>query len=238
MLPLFFMSIMKVFHSRVPVRCPHLTEIPSARQVSSPDGIPSARQVSSPDGKFSLMCAMIFGLVSIICPIPVYGLRPVIPFVAHWVLEENDNAAFTNNVDIVAYDANEIIIEDFIRIIDFDCNSKFKITAVKSGWTLPAGYPDGGAKKIDGSDSDFLIMVDNITPGYRRDGLAALFDYVNFNAILTSGSDIIGGGNIHPTHGVENAACDINAKIIMDWATDIVGAYSITVTLTIYELTV
>jgi len=185
---------------------------------------------------FSLLCAMIFGLILITYPIPVLGQE--IPFVAHWVLEEADNAAFTNNVNIAAYDADEIIIGDFIRITDFDCNSKFKITAVKSGWTLPANYHNNGAKKIDGSDSDLLVMVDNITPGYESEGLAALFNFGNFNAILTAGSDIIGGGDIgENAHGVENAACDINAKILMDWDTDIVGAYSITVTLTIYEVT-
>ena len=35
----------------------------------------------------------------------------------------------------------------------------------------------------------------------------------------------------------ENAAFDLNAKVLMDWPTDIVGTYSVTVTLTISEVT-
>lgn len=160
-----------------------------------------------------------------------------VPFYAGWNLSEDNSTPFTSRVDIAAYDANGILVTDFIKITDFDCNTKFKITATKGAWTLPANYPSAGAKKADGSDSDLLLMVDNLTPGYASDGLAALGDYGSYTAITTGGSDIIGGGAVgaEAGHGVENAACDINAKVLMDWATDIVGAYSIDVTLIISE---
>ena len=160
-----------------------------------------------------------------------------VPFCASWNLTEGNSTPFMSRVDIAAYDANEILVTDFIKITDFDCNTRFKITATKGAWTLPANYSSAGAKKADGSDSDILLMVDNVTAGYTGRGLAALGDYGSYTAITTGGSDIIGGGAVGAGagHGVENAACDINAKVLMDWATDIVGAYSIDVTLIISE---
>lgn len=173
---------------------------------------------------------------------PVSAEEGPIPFVAHWTLVEPDVTPFAT-VDSAAYEANEVIALDLIRITDFDCNAKFKISATKGNWTLPANYHSGnGSKKANGSDSDLLLMVDNVVSGYPSnpsEGLAPLGTYNAYTPITTDGSsDIIGGGAIGETaHGVENASCDINAKILMDWATDIVGAYSITVTLSISEVT-
>jgi len=162
-----------------------------------------------------------------------------VPFCANWALTEPDVTPFTDVTQAI-YEANEIVVTDLIQITDFDCNTKFKITATKSAWTLPDNYLTAGAKKDDGSDSDLLLMVDNVTAGYTTDGLAALGSYGSYTAIaITTGSDIIGGGAVGENlgHGVENAVCDVNAKILMDWAKDIVGAYSITTTLTITEVT-
>ena len=163
-----------------------------------------------------------------------------VPFCANWALTEPDVTPFAD-VTQAMYEADEFIVTDLIKITDFDCNTKFKITATKSAWTLPDNYLTAGAKKDDGSDSDLLLMVDNVTAGYTGDdGLAAIGGYDSYLAIaITTGSDIIGGGAVGENlgHGVENAVCDVNAKILMDWATDIVGAYSITTTLTITEVT-
>ena len=110
-----------------------------------------------------------------------------VPFCAAWNLSKDNPTPFTSSVDIAAYDANDILVTDFIKITDFDCNTKFKITAVKSAWTLPANYPTAGSKKADGSDSDLLLMVDNISAGYGSGGLAALGGYGSYTAITTGG---------------------------------------------------
>ena len=165
-----------------------------------------------------------------------------VPFCANWELTEPDVTPFTAVTQSI-YEANEFIVTDLIQITDFDCNTKFKITATKGLWTLPADYhATDGAKKAAGSDSDLLLMVDNAAHGYDTtpaEGLAALPPYSAYTAIATGGSDIIGGGAVGAAagHGVENAVCDVNAKILMDWSTDIVGAYSITTTLSITEVT-
>lgn len=173
-------------------------------------------------------------------PVSADGVGGDVPFVAYWTLVEPDVTLFTT-VDSAAYEANEVIALDLIRITDFDCNAKFKISATKGNWALPANYSTTATKKANGSDSALLLMVDNVTSGYPSnplEGLAPLATYSTYTAITTVGSDIIGGGVVGETaHGVENASCDINAKILMDWSTDIVGTYSITVTLSISEVT-
>ena len=163
-----------------------------------------------------------------------------VPFCASWELTEPNVTPFTSAVDIAAYDADCIIVTDLIKITDFDCNTKFKITATKGTWTLPANYhATDGAKKADGSDTDLLLLVDVTAAGYGSDGMAALGAYADYTAITTVGSDIIGGGKVGEGvgHGVEGAVADIDAKVLMDWDTDIVGDYSITTTLTITEVT-
>ena len=195
-----------------------------------------------------LIAVLMIGLVAIFY-VSVLGdvdthdgttISGTVPFCASWTLTEPDVTSFTSAVNIAAYDADEIIVTDLIAITDFDCNTKYKITATKSGWTLPANYLATAVKKADGSDSDLLLFVDDITAGYASAGMAALGTYGSaYTAITTAGSDILGGGAVGAAagHGVENAAANVSAKVLMDWATDIVGAYSVTVTLTITEET-
>lgn len=196
-----------------------------------------------------LIAVLMIGLMSIFT-VSVLGdvdthdgttISGTVPFCASWELTETDNTAAFPAVNIAAYDADFFVVEDLILITDFDCNTKFKITATKGTWTLPANYhATDGAKNAAGSDSDLLLQVNNITTGYATGGMAALGDYASYTVITTAGSDILGGGAIGAGvgHGVEGAIADIDAKILMDWATDIVGAYSITVTLTITEETI
>jgi hypothetical protein len=161
-----------------------------------------------------------------------------VPFCASWQLAEDDVTPFTSAVDIAAYDADCIVVADLIAITNFDCNTKFKITATRGDWTLPGNYIAAGVK--NSNDADLLLFVDDITGGYVSEPLAALGNYgTDYTLITTSGSDIIGGGAVGAAagHGVEGAAANISAKIPMDWATDIVGAYSVTTTLTISEVT-
>ncbi len=161
-----------------------------------------------------------------------------VPFCASWDLVEPNSNAFSD-VDISVYDSDFLEVTELIKIADFDCNTKFKITATKTGWTLPAHYnQNDGNKRTNGSDTDFGLKIDIVNPGYESDGLTAINGYGNGYYITTSGSDILKGGKVGEGvgHGVENAACNIHGGILMDWATDIVGNYSLTVTLTISEL--
>ena len=174
-------------------------------------------------------------------PVDVGGQVPV---VAAWTLTPLGNyAGFFTAIDAAKLDSGYILIPNLVQISEFRCNTKFKITAKKAAtWTLPDEYPALG-NKVDGLDSDVLLMVVNPVAGYAPadEGLAAIVPYgATWTAIETDGvgiSDIItGGDNTAPgIHGVRDAACDINAKILMDWANDIPGIYAIRITLTIAQ---
>ena len=206
---------------------------------------------------FSLTIAVLIalGLVFLSSPalaVPDFPVGPPVdvggqvPVVAAWTLTPLGNyAPFFTGVDAAVLDAGYIAIPDLSVITAFRCNTKFKITAGRGNWTLPADYPAEG-EKFDQADGDLLLMVDNVTPGYDPpgEGMAALDGFNNpevFTPILAAAaSDIIEGGNIHSvdnpgTHGVRDAACDINARILMDWANDVPGAYAISITLTIAQ---
>ena len=89
-------------------------------------------------------------------------------------------------------------------------------------------------------DNNVQVLVDNITAGYGSNGLAAAGSYGGgYVAISNSSSPstILSGGlaTTNLGHGVENAAADVNLRVLMDWAKDVEGAYSVTTTLTIVD---
>lgn len=157
-----------------------------------------------------------------------------IPFCASW--ETTTTAPDFSNVNMAAYDTDELIFTNIIAVTDFDANYAFNITATKGTWTLPSGYLAGAAKKANGSDSDFLITVNNIVPGYASDGLAAANSHGSYQAAVTGGAVICSGGTTSGSgsaHGVENASFDMDGKLLLDWDTDIPGTYTLGITITV-----
>ena len=168
-----------------------------------------------------------------------------VPFAASWELTDADNTAALPAAAVADYDNGYIQILDFIQITDFDCNSDFTIQMYRGAWTVPADYSDDGNKHAGGSpvdsDSDFLVNVDNITAGYTLatseglvtsygSGYTAIGNQSSPSTIMSGGTATSDGG-----HGVENAIADINIQILMDWAKDVEGAYSINTVLTIVD---
>ncbi len=154
-----------------------------------------------------------------------------IPFCASWGDQSTSDLNF-GNVNISAYDADELIFTDIITIGEFDANYAFNISATKGGWTtLPNNY--AGNKQSDGSDSDFLIIVNNITSGFTPDseGLAVANSHDSYQAAVTTGAVIASGGTT--AHGVENAAFHVDGKVLLDWDTDIPGNYVVGLTITV-----
>jgi hypothetical protein len=159
-----------------------------------------------------------------------------IPFCASWTTSTSAPDFATVNID--AYDADYLEFATIISVSDFDANYAFNISASKGGWTLPASYDtSNGAKKTDGSDSDFLIKVDDITAGYSNasEGLVVANSHDSYQALTTGGTVIASGGSTSSgsAHGVENAAFNIDGKVLLDWDTDIPGTYSLTITITV-----
>ena len=155
-----------------------------------------------------------------------------IPFCASWA--STTTAPDYSTVNINAFDSDELIFTDIISVSEFDANYAFSISATKGTWSLPSGYI--GAKQSNGSDSDFLITVNNITTGYASGGLAVANSHDSYQVAATSGTVIASGGTTSASgsaHGVENAAFDIDGKILLDWDTDIPGTYTLALTITV-----
>ena len=167
-----------------------------------------------------------------------------VPFCANWTISTSGSAAehFAATA-AAAYDVSggEITLADFIACTDFDANSKVKISAKKSDWTVPDDYNQSdGAKKAGGADSDLLILVtvDNDGLPSGDDDLDVIGTFTGYTALTTSDQQILEAGAIGTDvgHGIEGAQFSIDSKVLMDWKYDIVGVYGVTVTLTIEEM--
>ena len=181
-----------------------------------------------------------------------------VPFVAQWVVSEpgTTDAAWTTagGLNDADYETTELIeIADFLQITDLNCNTKFKIMVTRSGWTVPADYMTAGGKRsvagatsgvaTQGADDDSDILVKGVVnnDGYTADDTNGLATSIgSFTALSnTTPTEIFTGGRIGADtgHGVEGAQGDIDVQILMDWVQDIVGAYSISLTIDIVQVT-
>ena len=162
-----------------------------------------------------------------------------IPFCTSWADGSSTAAPNWSTIDTDDYDTGYKLFPAIIQVDDLDANYAFNITATKSAWTLPAAYDvSNGAKNADGSDSDFLIQVSGIsvgtTPG-GTGGLTVANSHDSYQAATTGGAVILTGGSTTSgsAHGVETAQFTLDGKVMLDWATDIPGAYELSITLTI-----
>ena len=130
---------------------------------------------------------------------------------------------------------NSFDIDNIIVIEDFDANHHVDIRLTKSGWILPTNYI--GPKTQNGSDNtEFFVLVDIYTSGYTEneaEGLIVQGGFSNYTGLDNSEVTIIKGGTL--AHGVENAAFGIDARILFDWLTDIPGAYTIQLTISVVQ---
>jgi len=127
-------------------------------------------------------------------------------------------------VNISALDAGYIEIQDLVVISELSSNSQIKITATHGGWgTLPTGYT--GDKTS--STGDVQIKIDNLASGFY---VYSGSNYGNeYTAISNSGSDHI----IETAGAVSGLTADINARVLLDWSTDITGNYVLSLDFTV-----
>ena len=133
------------------------------------------------------------------------------------------NIDFTT-VNISALDAGYIEIQDLVVISELSSNSQIKITATHGGWgTLPTGYT--GDKTS--STGDVQIKIDNLASGFY---VYSGSNYGNeYTAISNSGGDHI----IETAGAVSGLTADINARVLLDWSTDITGNYVLSLDFTV-----
>lgn len=124
---------------------------------------------------------------------------------------------------------------------DFDANHKFVVKLLKGAWTLPANYTTAGdatlRKNTGGTDiGQFLVKVNVTSAGYSdaTEGLSQSGTFGDSYTGLTEvATEVISGGA--NSHGVEDGAFDIDARILFDWLTDIPGEYAIDLTISVEQ---
>ena len=161
-----------------------------------------------------------------------------LPFCTSWTSSGGTSPDYAT-IDIDDYDLTYKEFPAMIVVTDFDANYAFNITATKSAWTLPTAYDvTNGAKKTNGSDSDFLIKVSGISAGTTpagTGGLSAANSHDSYQAASTTGPVILTGGSTTSgsAHGVDTGQFTLDGKVLLDWDSDIPGAYALTITLTV-----
>lgn len=129
-----------------------------------------------------------------------------------------------STVDIDAFDIGYIEFQNLVVISELSTNDAIKITATHGGWTtLPTGYV--GDKTS--SSGDVQIMVDNLASGFSPYSGTEFGN--SFTTISNSGTDHI----IETAGTVSGLTGDINARVLLDWSSDISGSYVLALNFTV-----
>jgi|TARA_B110000467_G_scaffold154662_1_gene166153 hypothetical protein len=136
---------------------------------------------------------------------------------------------------------NYMELADIMVVSDFDANHKFKINLLKGAWTLPANYTTAGdatlRKNTGGTDVGQLLVKVNVSSAGYSDATEGLIQEGSFGTAYTGldevNTTIIAGGR--DSHGVEDGAFDIDARILFDWLVDIPGAYAVDLTISVVQ---
>ena len=159
------------------------------------------------------------------------GAGGTIPFVYSLDLTYGaGNATALASLTSSDYDATYKDISNFISAGDFEANDSCHIAVKIGSWTLPTAYPTAGNKKTVTSNSDYHLKLVGIT---------AAADDLNiensFNALveLTSSDQIM--VRAKNDDGVQGDGFTADSRVDLDWDTDPVGAYSVTVTFTVTQ---
>ena len=192
---------------------------------------------------FGMLCMAGSALADSVTPAPTTNtVSGDVEFMAEWNITATSWTPF-EQITVENLRADNSTQEDFLVCDDLDVNGKFKISAKKSTWTLPASYDSShtGAKYIlDGSDTSLLIKVvvddDGDADGTGATTVQNSFD--SYKALTTENQQILSGGvYVDGGHasGVENAQFSIDSEVLIDYKTTVPGTYSNTITLTFAE---
>ena len=131
---------------------------------------------------------------------------------------------------------NYFAIDNILVCNDFDANHLVVVKLLKGGWTLPASY--AGAKTTGATDTgEFLVKVNVTSAGYpsnASEGLVASSTFgTQYTGLAETATEVMVGGLA--AHGIEDAAFDVDARVLMDWLTDIPGTYTVALTISVEE---
>jgi len=160
-----------------------------------------------------------------------------VEFTATWNLDTSDpdDTSLFPSASSSDYDAGYITLPNFIQVSGISTNQAFSIKAHRGIWSLPIDYsPSGNKHDSSGpinSDSDVKIYVSGINGGTGVTSMTGQGAYAIDYTVLSNTPTAILGSN----GSVTNGSANVNLRIMMDWANDVEGLYSITVTLTFVD---
>ena len=117
-------------------------------------------------------------------------------------------------------------------ILNVDANKNWRLTAKMSVWTLPAGYADGN--KLDVSAASDLLL--HVTGGNHITGFDASTLTVAPNTSATVDGELLTSTDqtiANHARGESNDTYTCTYSVFLDWANDIPGVYTTTVTYTL-----
>ncbi len=117
-----------------------------------------------------------------------------------------------------AYDAGFVESAANAIILTVDANKNWQLGAKRNSWTCPGSY--------DKDEDDLTIQITNTPTGTIQNSFDSYQTLTTSNVVMIS-----------HTAGVSNNAVDMQVKVLLDWTTDIPGAYSITITWTMETVT-
>jgi hypothetical protein len=128
------------------------------------------------------------------------------------------------------YDQGWYDHQNFLVSASVVANDSCEITASVGSWTLPANYPGAGNKNTVSSSSDFEFRV----TGTGDDDMSPANSFDSFQEVTSSAQAIMVSDGV----GVSSTTFAGDARVLLSWANDVAGSYSITLTLTIQQLVV
>lgn len=160
-----------------------------------------------------------------------------VEFTATWNLDTSDpdDTSLFPSTGASDYDAGYITLSNFIQASSISTNQAFSIKAHRGTWAVPIDYSPSG-NKHDGSgpvnsDSDVKLSLSSVNGGSGATSMSAQGSYgTGYTVISNTPTAILGSSG-----SVTNASANVNLRIMMDWANDVEGLYSITVTLTFVD---
>lgn len=163
---------------------------------------------------------------------PVGG---TVPFIANWTFTATSQESNLADVTYAMLETGYIDKLDIQVCTDMDSNDTLSIAAKIGSWTLPSVtgsvYPPKGKKNSVTADSDFLIQID---AAGHTDSLEVQNSFGSYKLLTSNDQTILASKTKYP-NGIENQTFKIDNRIMLDTQTDMPGAYSITMTLTLSQ---
>jgi len=164
---------------------------------------------------------------------PAESVGGSVPFLASWTFTETSQTTNLAGVTYAMLETGYIDVENIQVCTDLDANDTLSIAAKVGSWTLPAEYPSQGLKNTVDATSDFLIQITDDAAGHD-DSLKVENTFTSYKLLTSSDQTILASDTENP-NGVEDQNFNIDNRIMLDTQTDIPGAYSITMTLTLSQ---